>query len=263
MTPLTMWEAVRSGEIVFYRFRPPPWAAIPHGFLTRQGGVSLPPFASLNLSRSVGDRPEAVEENMRRALAAAGLRPEETVTAWLVHGNTVAMVGWDDGGRALPGVDGLVTAARGLALLLRFADCLPVLLADPDLPAVGLLHVGWRGLAAGILEAALEIFESRLGRAPSLLHAAIGPGIGGCCYAIRSDVIEALCPRLGKDLPLHRRDGAWHLDLPEAARRHLHRLGVPSVTVAPVCTACHVEDWFSHRAENGRTGRFGVWIRNP
>jgi YfiH family protein len=260
---MTRWEAIRNGSILFYRFADPPWGEIPHGFLTRRGGVSAPPFASLNLSHSVGDDPAAVAENLRRAFAAAGLRPEETVTAWLVHGNRVLVVDARHGGAALEGVDGLITAERGLALFMRFADCIPVLLADPDLPAVGLVHVGWRGLAAGILESALEAFERHLGRGPSALHAALGPGIGGCCYAVGPEVIEALGPRLGPALLLRRRNGTWHLDLPEAVRLHLRRLGVPAVITAGICTACHTGLWFSHRAEHGRTGRFGVWIRNP
>lgn len=263
MIPSMHWEAVQRGAIVFYRFQGPPWSDVPHGFLTRKGGVSAPPFASLNLSHSVGDDPAAVAENMRRALAAIGLRGEEIVTAWLVHGKEVALVDTRHQGRILEGVDGLITAERSLALFMRFADCIPVLLTDPTLPAVGMVHVGWRGLAAGVLEAALEIFERRLGSRPSVLYAALGPGIGGCCYAVGSEVIEALEPRVGKTLPLYRINGAWHLDLPEAVRRHLHHLGVPSVITAGICTACHLEDWYSHRAEHGRTGRFGAWIRNP
>jgi len=263
MSAPTAWEAVRKGPIVFYRFRGSPWDAIPHGFLTRKGGVSAPPFASLNLSHSVGDDPVAVAENQRRAFAAIGLREAEVVTAWLVHGNRVALVDRSHGGAILEGFDGLITAERGIALFMRFADCIPVLLADPTLPAVGLLHVGWRGLAAGILESALAAFEAHLGRPPSALHAAIGPGIGGCCYAVGPEVVEALQPRLGPHLPLYRSDGAWRLDLPEAVRLHLHRLGIPAVVPAGVCTACHPEDWYSHRAEHGRTGRFGVWIQNP
>ncbi len=263
MIPSVGWESVQREEIRFYRFRDPPWGRLSHGFLTRRGGVSVPPFASLNLSHSVGDDPAAVAENLRRAFAAIGLRAEETVTAWLVHGNAVACVDGRHRGKVLEGVDGLITAERDLALFMRFADCLPVLLVEPTLPAVGLLHVGWRGLAAGILEAALEAFEAGLGCPPSTLYAALGPGIGGCCYAVGPEVVEALRPRLGGALPLHRINGAWHLDLPGAVRQHLSHLGVPRVIAAGVCTACHRDDWYSHRAENGRTGRFGAWIRNP
>ncbi len=263
MSAMAHWEAIQRGTIVLYRFRGFPWSDIPHGFLTRKGGVSVPPFASLNLSHSVGDDPAAVAENLRRAFAAIGLRAEEIVTAWLIHGNEVALVDTHHQGRILEGVDGLITAERGLALFMRFADCIPVLLTDPALPAVGIVHVGWRGLAAGVLEAALEIFERRLGSRPPVLHAALGPGIGGCCYTVGPEVIEALGLRVGKALPLHRINGAWHLDLPKAVRWHLRHLGVPSVITAGVCTACHLEDWYSHRAEHGRTGRFGAWIRNP
>ena len=263
MTAFIHWEAVQREAIVFYRFRGSPWSDIPHGFLTRKGGVSAPPFASLNLSHSVGDDPAAVAENLRRAFTAIGLQGEESVTAWLIHGNQVALVDKRHRGMILEGVDGLVTVEPGLALFMRFADCIPVLLTDPALPAVCIVHVGWRGLAAGVLEAALELFQRRLGRPPSALHAALGPGIGGCCYAVGPEVIEALEPRIGKALPLHRRNGAWHLDLPEAVRQHLRDLGVASVIAAGVCTACHLEDWYSHRAEHGRTGRFGAWIRNP
>lgn len=256
------WQAVQKNGLLFYRFQDPDWDKVHHGFFTRKGGVSKPPFDFLNLSSSVGDDQEKVTENLRRALAVIGVTKEEVVMASLIHGNKVALVGVDHQGKILEDTDGLITAEPGLVLFMKFADCLPVLLTDLSLPAVAIIHVGWRGLAVGVLEAALEVFEGNLGSQISFLRVALGPGIRGCCYKVGEEVIEALKPRLGENLPLQRLNNSWYLDLPEAVRLHLSNLGVSSVISAEVCTACNLEDWYSYRAENRKTGRFGVWIQN-
>src|SRR5512136_2766402 len=120
---------------------------VTHGIFTRQGGVSGPPWASLNLSRSTGDSLEAVSENNRRMLKVLGLVPGQTVSAWLNHGNRIAIVGPEHLGTALRETDAMISATPGLVLSMRFADCVPVLLYDGTRGVAGIAHAGWPGVA--------------------------------------------------------------------------------------------------------------------
>ncbi len=216
-------------------------------FTTRLGGVSEAPFASLNLGLLTGDAPDAVAENRRRAAAAVGIAPERVLIGRQVHGTEIQErdAAPDPNGFAVPGsarpaeVDGQVTRASGLAPLVFVADCLPVALAGPD--AVAMLHCGWRGLAGGIVAKSVEATGARA--------AAIGPGIGPCCYEVGEEVLEALRP-LGDGIA----NGSM-LDLAEVARRSLQRAGVSEVEVSGLCTSCEEELFYSHRRDAGRTGR--------
>jgi YfiH family protein len=235
-------------------------------FTTRTGGVSGPPFDSLNLGVLTEDRDEAVVENRRRMGVALGLAPERIPIGLQIHGGELAFhrEPQDPGsfahpGAELPRVDGHVVTEPGLAPLVLAADCLPVALAGPG--GVAMLHCGWRGLAAGILAAGAE--------AVGATAAAIGPGIGACCYEVGEDVLSAfsdlgagvatdgLKGGVGGDLSARR-----HLDLPEVTRRLLGRAGVAEVESAGLCTSCEPELFFSHRRDAGRTGRQAglAWI---
>jgi polyphenol oxidase len=230
-----------------------------HGVFTRQGGISKAPFAALNLGRSVGDTVAAVEENHRRALAALGLERRQTVSCYQVHGARVGLVGTGHLGTVQPATDALVTADPGTWLLMRFADCVPVLLVDPGVPAVGMAHAGWRGVACGVLGATVAAMVQRLGCAPARMAAGIGPAIGACCYEVGAHTVEAVasaCPA-GTVLSADR-DRRLVLDLPAAVRAQLEAAGVGVIESAHLCTACNVGEFFSHRAEKGKTGRFGA-----
>jgi YfiH family protein len=251
-------------------------------FTTRLGGVSEPPFDRLNLGLLTDDSAAAVIENRARVAAALGLAPERIVFGRQVHGADLHVHGADlhvhprTGAdspscgsfgtkdvdkeprktRELAAVDGHVVFEAGLAPFVFSADCLPVALAGPD--GVAMLHCGWRGLAAGILARGAE--------AVGATDAAIGPGIGPCCYEVGDEVLQAFAPltaadgpksRAGVDISAHRR-----LDLAEVARRLLRRAGVERIEAADLCTSCEPELFFSHRRDRGRTGRQGglVWI---
>ncbi|HIC93334.1 MAG TPA: laccase domain-containing protein, partial [Anaerolineae bacterium] len=137
--------------LVYYRFANlAPYDELVHGVFTRLGGVSAPPFAWLNVGRSVGDDPRAVEANHALVCQALGLSPDDIATARQVHSSRVAVVGVEGRGRAVPGTDALVTGAPGVALMLRFADCVPIALYDPVRRVIGLVHAGWRGTVEGI-----------------------------------------------------------------------------------------------------------------
>ncbi len=238
---------------------------VPHAFTTRAGGVSAPPFDTLNLGRAVGDAVDAVRENRRRALAALGRPPDDHVEASQVHGARAAVVGPLDRGRKIPGVDILAARHPGVVLAMHCADCVPVLLADPITRAVAAVHTGWRGTAMGASASAVQALVRTFGSRPADLVAAVGPAIGACCYEVDAPVFQAFARWPWHDEVLIRhRDGRWRLDLWESNRRQLVGAGVESdaVAVAGLCTSCHADLFFSHRRDR-RTGRMAGLIAAP
>jgi YfiH family protein len=230
-----------------------------HAVLTRIGGVSQGPYATLNLGHTVGDDLAAVEENHRRALGALGLGSGKVVSAYQVHGARVGVVGRAHLGTVQPATDALVTAVPAVPLLMRFGDCAPLLFFDPVRRVVGMAHAGWRGVVVGTIEATVRTMTERVGCTPADLWAGIGPTIGPCCYAVGSEVaaaVEGACPS-GTNV-VRRVNGRIYLDLPAAVRAQLRAVGVEQIEDADLCTACRVDEFFSHRAEHGHTGRFGV-----
>jgi YfiH family protein len=223
-------------------------------FSTRLGGVSEPPFDSLNLGILTDDDPNAVQQNRQRLAAALRLAPEQVAFALQVHGTRLIEHSGaaselrgsfrTGGDRKEPRIglaeaDGHVVRGPGTAPLVFVADCLPVALRRPG--GLALVHAGWRGLAGGIFASAAE--------AVGATGAAIGPGIGPCCYEVGDEVLAAFAG-LGEGIAAGRM-----LDLPEVARRQLARAGVESVESAGLCTSCEEELFFSHRRDQGRTGR--------
>lgn len=244
-----------------YRFESLATVGLPlvHAVFTRLGGVSRDPFATLNVGHTVGDDQTAVAENHARVYARLGLSEDRVVTAQQVHGNRVAVVTAADAGRVCPATDGLATAAPGLALLLRFADCQPILLYDPDHHALGLVHAGWRGIAQGIARRAVETMQEAFGTRPRRLLAGLGPAIGPCCYTVSHEVASAMGYALPDWTRVMQSEGdEWRFDLPAANAQQLAAVGVRAVEQAHLCTACHNDVFFSHRGDRGRTGRFAV-----
>jgi polyphenol oxidase len=211
-------------------------------FSTRLGGVSEPPYDSLNLGLLTGDGEEQVRENRRRLAAALGFASEQVVFARQVHGTDLLQHPRRGG---VVEADGHVVSEPGLAALVFVADCLPVALRGPG--GVAMVHAGWRGLAGGIVAAAAE--------AVGATRAAVGPGIGPCCYEVGEQVLAPFAD-LG-DVARGRM-----LDLPEVARRLLALAGVEQVESAGFCASCEEELFFSHRRDAGLTGRQAglAWI---
>jgi YfiH family protein len=172
----------------------------------------------------------------------------------------VAVVTAKDAGRIIPGTDGLVTQTPGVGLLLRFADCQPILLYDRAHHALGLIHAGWRGVALGIARRAVEAMQDAFDSQPEELIAGLGPAIGPCCYTVGQNVAAAMGYALPDwSLVMSLLDeGLWRFDLPAANAQQLATAGVRDIEQAHLCTACHSQEFFSHRADNGRTGRFAV-----
>jgi polyphenol oxidase len=210
-------------------------------FSTRLGGVSEAAFASLNLGILTDDDPARVRRN-RELLAEVVGRPLETILMGRqVHGTGVEARDEADG--ALREADAQLTHSTGLTPLVLVADCVPVVVARPG--AVAAVHCGWRGVAGGILERALDA----LGRGG--VSAVLGPGIGACCYEVGEEVRAAFRAR-GHEVAAMP-DG--RLDLPQAIRTELERLGVPRVSDCGLCTSCNADLFFSHRRDRGATGR--------
>ena len=216
-------------------------------FSTRKGGVSEGPYESLNLGILTDDDQDKVAENRRRLAEAVGVEPARIAMGWQVHGTDLrewegppaGEAGYAEPGSHLPRVDGHLTTEPGLALLVLVADCLPVALAGTG--RVGMLHCGWRGLADGIVDKAVARFE-----APPA--AAIGPGIGRCCYEVGPEVLERFEDLEGVA------DGR-NLDLRAVANRRLREAGVDRIEHVDHCTSCRPDLYFSHRRDNGLTGR--------
>ncbi|MBI4505355.1 MAG: peptidoglycan editing factor PgeF [Chloroflexi bacterium] len=247
-------------------------AGVTHGISTRLGGVSAPPFDALNLSLAVGDAPEHVAANRRRWATALGVAPDRVAQPRLVHGAAVVSLRAPEDA---PGVDrpldiradGAVTDCPGVALLMTFADCLPILLVDQRTGAIGLAHAGWRGTLAGIATATVEAMAQAFGTRPADLLVGLGPGIRACCYEIGPDVVAAAAHALPDAAAevLVQEDGAVRMDLVAANRRLLERAGVDPAAIADagLCTRCHHRLFFSHRAARGPTGRGAALIARP
>lgn len=253
-------KRLKLNGIVHYRFAgAEDFEGLFHAVLTRIGGVSQGPCATLNLGHSVGDSPEAVEENHRRALLPLEVDPADVVSASQVHRATVGVIGREDMGTVCPETDALVTAAAGVPLLMRFGDCAPVVLCDPVLRVAGMAHAGWRGIVAGVVEATVRTMTDDLGCKAADIWTGVGPSIGPCCYEVGADVAQQIaeaCPR-GANV-IHEKNGRTYADLPSAVEAQLRAAGIQLIEQANLCTACHVDEFFSHRAEKGCTGRFGV-----
>jgi len=230
-------------------------ASIVAGFSTRGGGCSGPPNASLNLSLSVGDDEAHVRENRRRLFESIGFSPEAVAYAGQVHGAAVKVV---DASGLYRGYDGMVTRTTGLLLCITAADCAAVLLADAEARVVGACHAGWRGAVARIVVDTVAIMQ-RLGAAPDRLRAYVGPCISTAHFEVGPEVAAQFDPAFVSRLPGRPKP---HVDLKAAIAAQLAETGVAEahIEVSPHCTVAETGTFFSHRAEQGRTGRMMGFI---
>lgn len=224
----------------------------------RGGGASAGRYAALNLALHVGDEPAAVARNRRALRQALALRAEPL---WMrqVHGTGVAKAEAAEQAGAVPTADAAVCSTPGRALAVLTADCLPVVLAARDGTAIGIAHAGWRGLAAGVLEAALDA----LGMPPAEVAAWIGPAISAACYEVDEPVRGAFegAPGAAQAFTVTGDTGHWQCDLPALAAARLRALGVSSVEQSGLCTFSDPDRFYSYRRD-GETGRMATlaWI---
>jgi YfiH family protein len=257
-------QRITVQDLVYYQFDRfvESGPGLVHGCFTRLGGVSRPPWQSLNTGHVVGDDLEHVRKNHERICRALDIRRADMVSPHQVHSAVVRVVDEQDRGRVLEQTDALVTDAPGVHLMLRFADCVPVLFHDPVRRVVGLAHAGWRGTVACIGRATVATMVERFGCRPADIRAGIGPSIGPCCYEVGGEVMDAVRAAFpdAPDLLARQASGRWHFDLWAANRHQLVAEGLREIEVSGLCTACRTDEWFSHRAEHGRTGRLGAVI---
>jgi hypothetical protein len=240
----------------------PNLAALPglrHGFTTREGGVSEGPYASLNLGWATGDDDGAVEANYERLAAAFGTPRERLIGIRQDHGAEVMRI---DGVRAPQdftgrSADALVTSIPGLVLTVRVADCLPILLVDPESRGVAAVHAGWRGTLAGVLPSAVEALVREFRCAPSSLRMAVGPGIGACCFEVSTGIAALMEHDIGLREGESREVGrsVW-LDLTRINSRQAVDAGLlpERIWTSGLCTKCDAR-FFSYRRDGKRSGR--------
>jgi len=237
-----------------------------HAVFTRHGGLSPEPWHSLNVGGTVGDEPSRVRENRFRAFRAVGRDPDSLFDVWQVHSADVVLATAPHPRRNNPPefqADVIITDHPAVTLFMRFADCTPILLYDPQKRAVGIVHAGWLGTVRRAAGEAVKSMQAAFGSRPSDILAAIGPSIGPDHYEVGPDVEEYVRAAFGKEAAslLHRHYGPKaHFDLWQANRLTLQQAGVEQVEIAGLCTFCHSDDWFSHRGQKGKTGRFGALI---
>ena len=238
-------------------------AGINHAVFSRVGGVSPSPWDSLNVGGTVGDDPERVRQNRIRSLQSVGRTLESVYDVWQVHSAVVVRADIP----RLPEqsyvqADILITDRPEVTLYMRFADCVPILLYDPRRHVVGLVHTGWLGTVRQAVSAALQTMQAEYGTIPADILAGIGPSVSAHHYEVGKDVVDQVESVFGLDAQslLPEYNGKVHFDLWSANRLLLERGGVRSIEISEICTACHLEDWYSHRGEKGRTGRFGALI---
>lgn len=264
---------VSKGELNAYEFELLADVGVVQELFTRRGGVSRAPWESLNVGGTVGDDPAHVAENRLRCFMAAGRNLKTLFDVWQVHSATVVCT---DTPRPLERkpvqADIILTDRPEITLFMRFADCVPILLVDPLRHVIGLAHAGWQGTVKRVPAVAVEAMRARYGCRPEDILAGIGPAIGTDHYAVGPEVVEQVQAAFGADASglfenyaeahaeahADANAEAIHLNLWEANRVCLERSGVKHIQVAEICTACHLEDWFSHRGDKGKTGRFGA-----
>lgn len=244
-------------------YQHPGWP-VRHGLFTRHGGLSPAPWHGLNLGGTVGDAVETVRANHALMYEALGVNAARAVTVWQVHSADVVVAQHPIPGRRwLALADGLITDQPDTPLVMRFADCTPILFYDPARAVIGIAHAGWRGTVQGMAANMIRAMQQTYGCRPLDIQAWIGPSISGACFQVGEEVVTAVNDYFGTLDGLMRRDaadGTAYVDLWAANALDLRRMGVEQIYLSGVCTMQNTQDFFSHRGEQGRTGRFGALI---
>lgn len=228
------------------------------GISLRTGGISNTPYASLNLAEHVGDDPRAVATNRKILFQQTGLKNWQYCRQ--VHGNCVVTVDAPTGAslEPPPEADALVSACRGVALGIFTADCVPIFILDTETPAIGIAHAGWRGTFARVAVNTLTQMKTCFGTVVENCRIHLGPAIQKCCYTVSAELLTQFAERFGCNV----HDGT-NLNLQAANVNQLIEVGLPStsISISPLCTACRTDLFYSHRAENGQTGRMLSYIQ--
>lgn len=236
-------------------------AGILHGFFMRHGGCSPAPWKSLNMATSVGDTRENVIENRSRLAKVLGIEKDSFFDVWQVHSNEVISTKKP---RPLNEkhfqADAITTNSSGVYLLMLFADCVPILIYDKEHRAVGIAHAGWKGTLNNVAEKLVMRMQSNFGTKSGELSAVIGPCICQDHYEVGKEIEIEFTQRYPNNKVMKIEDGKHYLDLAKSNAINLQHAGVHLIEEVGICTHCQMEDWFSHRGEQGKTGRFAAVI---
>ena len=237
-----------------------------HGFSTRLGGVSTGCYASMNISTTRGDKPEAVEENKRRIASAIGVNVEDFTFTHQTHTTNVAVVKKEDKGKRFMNTDGMVTNVPGICLVTFYADCVPLFFVDPVKRVIGLSHSGWRGTVCKMGKVTVETMIKEYGSNPKDILGAIGPSICQDCYEVSEDVIKefqkVFKESLWPELFYVKENGKYQLNLWKANEEILLESGLQKnhIAVTNVCTHCNPDILFSHRATGDKRGNLSAFL---
>ena len=251
----------QAGSLRYYYFSSLKSLGFKHAVLTRHGGVSPAPWNTLNLGGSIGDEQEHVLVNKQRILSNLEFGLDSVFDVWQIHGSDVAYAEIPrTNGKPQIKADIILTNRPGITLLMRFADCVPILLFDPDRQVAGMVHAGWKGSVNRAAKKAVQEMVGKYGCVPDRIFSAIGPSIGPDHYEIGKEVIYEVQRAFGNEASqlLISRNAKVYFDLWKANQFLLAQEGVTHIETAEICTACNINDFYSHRAENGKTGRFAV-----
>ena len=252
----------RNKGLTYFTFSELDDLGVTHGVFMRHGGVSKAPWHSLNLATSVGDTRENVIENRHRITDALGLEADSIYDVWQVHSNVVS---YSSNSRKLENphkkADAIITDNPDVTLMMLFADCVPILFYAPDRNITAIAHAGWRGTVKRVAKQTITEMVEIHHCNPKAIIACIGPAICVNHYPFGGSVIESVRAVFGSEKEVGRYiNGQFHLNLSLANEKIIRRTGVSRVFQSGICTAENASDWFSHRAEDGQTGRFAAVI---
>ena len=235
---------------------------VKHGFFMRHGGCSPQPWKSLNMATSVGDSRENVIENRNRIADALKIGRTSFYDLWQVHSNKVVIA---DLPRPLTyahiQADAIVTSKDRVALLMLFADCVPILFFDPEHRVIATAHAGWKGTLSGVASETIKVMTEHFHCYSENIIGVIGPSICQDHYQIGNDIVDkAKTIFRTEENVISYHDEKIFMDLPAANRMTMEKCGIQTIEMVDICTVCNKEDWFSHRGENGKTGRFAAVI---
>ena len=253
---------IKNDLISYFTFDSLDQAGLVHGVFMRHGGCSPAPWKSLNMATSVGDSRENVIENRKRISVVLGVDQHSFYDVWQVHSSKVI---YAQKPRELDEdhlqADAIVTDKAEVSILMLFADCVPILFYDPHKEAIACAHAGWQGTFKRVAAETVKAMQEQFGSRPCDIKAAIGPSICAQHYEVGENVVEA-AQAVFEDTSqvIVRKNGKVYADLQNANELILREIGVHQVEQSNICTMDNTRDWFSHRGENGNSGRFGAVI---
>lgn len=250
-------------NLKYFTFDSFPKEKINHGVFTRLGGISPDSFSSLNVGESAGDSRENVVENRKRIFEVFDKPVESIYDVWQIHSNIVQFTDQPrKPGSKHEQADAIFTNSKNVSLFMQFADCVPILILDTDKDIIGIVHAGWQGTVKRIVQNSITYLIDNFACDPNDIQAGIGPSIGPDHYEVGRNVILEVKDKLNEiqsDV-LISRNGSTYFNLWKANEILLHQVGVTKIEVAAICTACHLNEWYSYRLEGQKSGRFGVFM---